>query len=154
MKSKHANATLETHKHINRVREILNIFIIELINRGQVHDMSKLESPEVEIFGENTDKLKGTEYGSKEYQDLLNKIKPAIEHHYSKNRHHPEFHEDGINDMDLIDLVEMLSDWRAATERHETGNIKKSLEINAGRFGMSPQLVKIFSNTIDRYFSS
>jgi hypothetical protein len=54
--------------------------------------------------------------------------------------------------MNLIDLVEMLCDWKAASERHNDGNIKKSIEINTARFGLSWQLAKILENTADLLF--
>jgi hypothetical protein len=54
-----------------------------------------------------------------------------------------------INHMNLIDLVEMLCDWRAASTRHNDGNIRKSIEINGTRFQMSPQLIQIFENSVD-----
>jgi len=148
MNEKHANATLETYKHIQSVQEKLAIVISELSHRQQMHDKSKLESPEVEIFGEYTELLKLTEYGSPEYKELLEKVKPATTNHYSKNRHHPEHWPNGINDMTLIDLMEMLCDWWAATSRNKNGNIRKSIEINTERYGISPQLRKIFENTI------
>ena len=34
-----------------------------------------------------------------------------------QNRHHPEYYEDGIAGMTLVDLEEMLSDWEAASHR-------------------------------------
>ena len=74
-------------------------------------------------------------------------MKPALEHHYAKNRHHPEHHKNGINDMNLIDLIEMFCDWKASSERQNDGNILKSIEINGKRFHMSPQLIEIFENT-------
>lgn len=49
--------------------------------------------------------------------------------------------------MTLVDLLEMFGDWKASSMRHNDGNILKSVEINAGRFKMSPQLVKILENT-------
>lgn len=55
----------------------------------------------------------------------------------------------GIEDMTLLDLVEMLCDWKAASERHDDGNIRKSIEVNAERFNMTPQLRRIFENTIN-----
>ncbi len=51
--------------------------------------------------------------------------------------------------MNLIDLVEMLCDWKAASMRHHDGNIRRSIEINGDRFGLSPQLVRILENTAD-----
>jgi len=49
--------------------------------------------------------------------------------------------------MNLVDFVEMFLDWRAATERHEDGNIFKSIEINKDRFEISEQLCEILRNT-------
>lgn len=143
---------LETLKHIAKVRALLMGMIEELDSRARNHDLSKLESPEKEIFGEFTPELAKTEYGSQEYKDLLQKVKPAIEHHYAKNRHHPEHWKNGIEDMTLIDLVELLCDWKAAGERNKNGNIRKSLEVNTERYGLSPQLKKIMENTVREHF--
>lgn len=54
-----------------------------------------------------------------------------------------------IRGMTLMDLVEMICDWKAATERHDDGDIRKSIELNQGRFGYSDELKQIFLNTID-----
>lgn len=54
-----------------------------------------------------------------------------------------------VNGMDLFDIVEMLMDWKAATERMKGGgDIRRSLDINTSRFSLSPQIVNILSNTI------
>jgi hypothetical protein len=142
----------ETLKHVNEVRQNIWTLIKELDHRAQIHDASKFEEPERSIFAENTPKLAKTEYEGEEYKKLLEEVKPAIEHHYSKNTHHPEHWPNGINDMDLLDLVECVCDWIAATKRNKNGNIHKSIEINTERFGISEQLAKIFTNTVNRYF--
>lgn len=142
----------ETFRHIERVRNLINLAIKELINRAENHDQSKLTLPEVEYFAKYTKLLKDVTYGSAEYKQFLEELKPALDHHYANNRHHPEHFKNGINDMDLFDLIEMLFDWKASSERHNNGNILKSIEINAGRFEISPQLAKIFENTANRYF--
>ena len=143
---------LETVKHIHKVRELLYAMIVELDKRARLHDLSKLESPEAEIFGEYTPELAKTEYDSPEYQELLKKVQVAIDHHYANNRHHPEHWPNGINDMTLIDLVEMLVDWKAATARNKNGNIKTSIEKNTKRYGMSDQLAQIMQNTVREMF--
>lgn len=143
---------LETLKHIHTVRGLLFDMISELDNRARNHDQSKLQSPEAEIYGEYTPELAKTEYGTDAYNDLLEKVRPAIDHHYANNRHHPEHWPEGVNDMTLIDLLEMLVDWKAATQRNKNGNIRKSIEINAERFGMSDQLKRIFDNTVREHF--
>lgn len=145
-------AKLETVKHIHKVRAYLYQMIKELDNRAFLHDKSKLESPEQETFGKYTSELAKTEYGTPEYDALLAKVRPALEHHYANNRHHPQHWPNGIDDMTLIDLVEMLCDWKAATERIKDGNIRKSIDHNVQRFGLSPQLAKIFHNTVREMF--
>ncbi len=141
----------ETLKHIKRVSELLSLAATELLRRGQFHDASKLEIPEKELFDEFTPKLKNCTYGSDQYKDFLQLLKPALDHHYANNSHHPEHYENGVNGFDLFDLVEMFFDWKAASERHADGSIEKSIEINRGRFNLSDQLTDILKNTADRY---
>ncbi len=142
----------DTFRHIERVRNLINLVITKLLTRGEKHDQTKLESPEVQYFSEYTDKLANVTYGSEDYNNYKKAMQPALDHHYANNSHHPEFHKNGINDMTLLDLVEMLVDWKAASERHNDGNIHKSIEINAKRFNMSPQLTTIFENTAKELF--
>lgn len=143
----HQATNFATFRHIERVRNLLNLMAVDLIKRGEQHDQSKLESPEVELFTEFTPKLAASTYGSEEYEGFRKAMRPALDHHYAKNSHHPEHWPNGINDMNLLDLLEMFCDWKAAGERHHNGNILKSIDVNANRFGISPQLVKIFQNT-------
>ena len=137
----------DTLRHIESVRNLIDAVIAELLIRGKQHDQTKMQSPEVELFTELTPKLHGSTYGSPEYSEFLKDLKPALDHHYANYRHHPENHPNGINDMNLIDVVEMMCDWIASSRRHTDGNIKKSIEINRTRFQMSDQLVNIFKNT-------
>jgi len=53
----------------------------------------------------------------------------------------------GISGMDLFDVIEMLVDWKAASERHDDGDIVKSLIVNHERFQLQPQLYDILINT-------
>ena len=138
-----------TMQHIQLVQKFLNRFIKELLNRGELHDQSKLAPPEVESFTEFTPKLASSTYGSPEYDEFKKAMRPALEHHYANNRHHPVHFKNGVEDMNLLDIVEMLCDWKAASMRHHDGNIRKSIEVNADRFRISPQLVRILENTAD-----
>ena len=90
---------------------------------------------------------KAQKYGSEEYKESLAGLKPALDHHYAHSRHHPEHFSKGINDMNLVDIMEMLCDWKAAGERQRDGNLLKSIELNAQRFGYDDQLKQIFINT-------
>ncbi len=55
--------------------------------------------------------------------------------------------ESRLNGMSLLDVLEMLVDWKAAGMRHKDGNLAESLEINHGRFKISDQLQSILINT-------
>lgn len=142
-----AECKIETIKHIERVRHYLRIITDKLTSRGITHDKTKLESPEVELFTEFTPRLAELRYGSEEYKESLAGLKPALDHHYAHSRHHPEHFSKGINDMNLVDIMEMLCDWKAAGERQRDGNLLKSIELNAQRFGYDDQLKQIFINT-------
>ena len=148
------DSTADTLQHIRRVNEFMGEAAMQLIRRGIVHDASKLESPEKELFDEFTPKLKESEYGSDEYKENLKGLKVALEHHYAMNSHHPECHVQGVDDMDLFDLIEMVNDWKAATERHPNGDFLKSLEINKTRFKLSDQLFNIIKRHYERYLQS
>jgi len=105
------NVREQTQMHIERVRQFLAQVQSCLMARALNHDMSKLASPELEVFEKYTPKLAGSTYGSDEYKQFLKEMKPALDHHYVNNRHHPEFQEQGVDGMTLVDLVEMLADW-------------------------------------------
>jgi hypothetical protein len=138
----------DTVQHILAVRARIDKARDNLRKRGYRHDRSKLESPEKEVFDVVTPRLKDSTYGSDEYKGFLAEMDPALEHHYAHNSHHPEHYEDGIAGMSLLDLLEMLCDWKAATERHADGSMARSMEVNVPRFGISEQLERVLENTI------
>lgn len=142
------DSRVDTFKHIQTVQKYFCRCIQDLIERQRVHDQSKLVEPELPIFDEYTPKLKTSTYGSEEYKGFLEGMKVALDHHYANNSHHPEHWENGINDMSLFDVIEMVCDWMAACERHDDGDIEKSLEINQKRFGYSDELKQIMRNTV------
>jgi hypothetical protein len=137
----------KTLRHIEAVRNYLNLCIRNILERQESHDQSKLDSPEAEIFDEYTPKLRDCTYGSPEYKQYLKEMSVALEHHYSVSSHHPEHYAHGVNDMGLMDILEMVIDWKASSMRHNDGNLLRSIEINTKRFKMSKQLVSILKNT-------
>lgn len=139
----------DTSRHIRTVVRLLHLAVKELLDRADAHDQSKLQPPELAYFTEYTDKLKGCTYGSAEYESYLKAMAPALEHHYARNAHHPEHYQNGVWDMNLFDLIEMFCDWKAATLRHDNGNLRKSIAHNAKRFNIEAQLTRILENTVD-----
>lgn len=141
------NSEPDTLRHIRRVNELLLVAAGDLLRRAAQHDESKLGPEEKPHFDRLTPLLAGSEYMSKEYSEFLRELKPALDHHYWRNDHHPEYYPNGVNGMSLLALLEMLMDWKAASERHASGNILASIEKNRSRFRLSGQLVEILINT-------
>jgi hypothetical protein len=141
----------ETMKHIQLVGHWLHHVAKLLLDRAENHDRSKLEPPEVQDFTKHTPALNGLTYGSPEYFAQLKQFQPTLDHHYANNRHHPQHFKNGIEDMNLVDLIEMFCDWNASGKRHKDGNLRKSIEVNATRFNINPQLVKILENSMELF---
>lgn len=167
----------DTNEHILKVRGFILETMNNLSARMESHDRSKLESPEKEMFDDFTPLLRDSTYGSPEYKRALADMGSALEHHYFNNSHHPEFYgskecpncyetfsketqapcprcnhgelniRPNIAGMSLLDLLEMLCDWKAASLRHSDGDFAQSLAINQVRFTISPDLFEILSNT-------
>jgi hypothetical protein len=140
----------DTYAHIATVRGYLLSVAREITFRGHDHDLSKLEPPEREVFDEYTPKLRDSTYGSDEYKDFLKGMGEGLKHHYEVNDHHPEHFAGGIHDMDLIQLIEMLADWKAATLRHADGDLDRSIRQNAERFGYGASMISLLQNTARR----
>ena len=78
-------ANYHTFRHIERLRNLLNVFIVALLRRGELHDQSKLEGIEWKFLRENPE--------SEDEEKML-----AIAHtqHVGTNRHHPEHWRDTL----------------------------------------------------------
>jgi len=137
----------DTWQHIHTVRGLLGETITEMMRRAQQHDQSKLADPERATFDEYTPKLKASTYGSGEYKGFLAGMRVALDHHYAVNSHHPEHFEDGYAGMSLLDVLEMLADWKAATLRHDDGDLDRSISINAERFGYGEEFERLLRTT-------
>jgi len=118
-----------TRAHIERVAscllaiEQITEYGGQLSQRAKIHDASKF-GPE-----ERIPYIWLTEfYRSKRDSDPFEypagmklRVRAAIAHHMSANRHHPEFHSDP-NEMTEVDLIEMVCDWTAmAQEFNQSG---------------------------------
>lgn len=144
MDSQYASDVME-HKRV--VAAYMQQVVDDLYHRATVHDNSKLSSEEATLYEQVVPKLKTLVYGSDEYKETVKELGPALEHHYQENTHHPEHYENGINGMTLIDVIEMLCDWKAVVSK-SNGDIQRSLEINKERFGISDQLFQILKNSV------
>jgi len=138
----------DTLLHISEVKAGLEKICSELKLRGLIHDSTKLQEPEFSSFVSTRPRFKQVNYGTPEYQKLTDEIKPAIDHHYENNRHHTVFFKNGINDMNLIDILEMISDWKAAERRSPDKKLIDTLGYAYKKYGISEQLAEIITNTL------
>jgi hypothetical protein len=137
--------TIATLQHMRRVQHLLCDFAIGLLRRGQHHDDSKLGPVEKPHFDRESPMLSGVDFGSAAYEAALSRLTVALRHHYAHNSHHPEHYPDGIAGMDLYDLIEMVLDWKASSERRPI--VDMGLEQAFSRFAVEPQLQAIIRNT-------
>ena len=137
----------DTYRHITLVRAHLVSVVMDLLQRLHLHDDSKLVEPELAVFDEFTPKLHDSTFGSEEYEGFRAAMGDGLAHHYAVNRHHPEHFTNGIAGMNLLDIIEMLADWKAATVRHIDGDLDRSITVNRERFGYGDEIERLLRNT-------
>ena len=120
----------------------------KLRERACIHDITKLRDPEFSTFVSTRERFKKVNYGTKEYEALTEEAKEAVDHHYKYNRHHTAYHENGINDMTLIDLIEMVCDWLSAQNRSPDRTIWDTLDYAKNKYKIEDQLFSIIKNTL------
>lgn len=147
------DSRLGTYAHRDDVRALMVAMGTELIRRGHEHDASKLRDPERGAFDEIEGRLAGTTYGSPEYRATLDEYGWAIRQHYAANDHHPEHFAEGVAGMHLVQFLEMVADWIAASRRHDDGDVGRSLSVNVERFGMAEPglLLRLMANTVEAF---
>ncbi len=147
MLSEHVSGVLD-HKKL--VAEYLYLVAFDLLQRARRHDDSKFSPEELDDFERMTPILKTLTYGSEEYKAALKELGSALSHHYQENDHHPEHFEGGISSMTLVELLEMICDWMAATKRVKNGDMHRSLDVNRERFKIDRQLFEVLKNTVNQ----
>lgn len=154
MNEKRVKYLRQIHNHVMSVQKCLNSFASDLIERGRVHDISKFSEPELSGFAENVDNVSTIVYESEEYKKKWNEMRTVIDIHHINNRHHPEHWDNGVEEMTLLDILEMISDWNAATVRYKNGDLLKSVEINCEKYKVDGQLKRIILNTINDHMNN
>lgn len=123
------------------------------MRRGNEHDNSKFEPEEFPYYTAAIDDFNKHPFGSAGYNKAKESLGDAVKHHYAHNRHHPEYFDNGVNGMNLIDLLEMLCDWKSATQNHpeKPGDMRKSIAWATEKYKISPELAQILYNTARDY---
>jgi hypothetical protein len=117
------------------------ILFKDILERGKIHDNSKLEEPELTpyIYTTWNYRLKDLGKNPEFRKEIQNEMHEATLHHVKNNSHHPEYFDenseinrndrdskpDKITDstsMQLVDIGEMCCDWCAMSkEKGENG---------------------------------
>ena len=119
------------------------------------HDLSKLNDDEFAGFARINRVAREHKFGSPEYAEAMQREKPTLDLHFSRNRHHAErpglmglkaeearglpddatyWEARNAANMTWLDIVEMVCDWRAAqlgygdNGRTWAENVEKNLE--------------------------
>lgn len=139
-------------KHRKSVKAKLDFISEEIKKRGEDHDLSKLQQPELGWLIQ-MDKEPKYQYGTPEYFEKMKKWQKFFIHHYINNRHHPDHFKFGICDMTLVDLCEYMADIISYYDEMHVGDALKTVEEQKERFGFDEQLSQILKNTLLEYFS-
>ena len=136
---------LEQHKE--GVKNYLEIITMLLNTRALTHDNSKSSEEEYKYY-KMANSVNRNDF--KTYEEYLDYITPTLnkglKHHYENNRHHPEFFDNGIDDMTLIDIMEMIADWCIAIKQNGK-DLYEEVQYNFDKYNISEQLRKIIINT-------
>lgn len=144
------NYLRDTDEHIAKVQKHMGKAIAKLQAQATVHDLTKYSEDERDIYAVVVPEFSKYEYGTPEHDAVGDKLGPAWEHHKSKNPHHPGYHENGVDGMDLLYFVEMLCDWKAASERDPDQVFAESLEMNLEKYGITGTAANLMRNTAKR----
>ena len=141
-------ALVTIQRHITTVQKYLNVIISRLQTRSLEHDLSKLSKDEFAGFVEVNQIARLHPYGSPEYKASLAGNK-TIDLHFSRNSHHPEYWPSGVDDMGLLDLIEMATDWKAASLTYGQTSLQDSLAIQQKRFNLDDKMMWLISLIIE-----
>lgn len=134
-------------QHKDGVKTYLEIISMLLNSRALTHDNSKSSDEEYKYY-KMANSVNRNDF--KTYEEYMDYVKPTLnkglKHHYENNRHHPEFFVNGIDDMTLIDIMEMIADWCIAIKQNGK-DLNEEVQYNFDKYNVSEQLRKIILNT-------
>jgi len=142
MKYQHSE-TQALRKSIDQVKVVQHLLAssqIALLNRQLNHDSTKLENPEWRRVLYKFDK--------EQFPMSDKDLEQAQHHHYAHNRHHPQRFENGVDDMHIIDIVEMIIDWIGDAYCDKEDPIE-AVKRKSEKYNINPQLMNIFLNTVE-----
>ena len=133
--------------HKQSVKVGIQRIIDELADRAEKHDDDKFETEVFDSFYNALDKFINTKFGERNWELAMDEIGDSLFKHYSASPHHAQHYENGINGTNLLDLIEMMVDWKSASNSYGDSSFEESLRVQKKRFGIDDQLYGILTNT-------
>ena len=147
MISEEAQTIASILRHTKLMASHLERLADALKQRAITHDASRFVEDEFSGFVQINRVARTCEYGSPEYKASLEV--DAVSLHYSRNSHHPEHFDNGVDGMSLIDFIEMVADWKTTSEIYGQTLLKDALEIQAERFGLQEKHLYLIGLILD-----
>lgn len=129
-------------KHIRSVRFKMGLLANLIRKRSRSHDSFKFKEDILTVLSNYNLQLSI----AIDEDEILN-LEKKIELINTRNAKHPAFHKNGINNMTLVDIIEMFSDWLIIAEEKNLDTVE-FLEDNCKQFKISSQVLNIFINTL------
>jgi hypothetical protein len=126
----------------------------ELVKRMYCHDNDKISDDIIfDVYEEYNSKLRAEKYDSPMFKEYARIMHPGVVRHTSKERHHFYDRNNPMEnkEVDLIDLIEVLSDWVGATQRDKNINIESALEHNFNKYNIPEDFRTLMMNTYINY---
>ena len=150
-----------TKKHIDLVKKYCQkiygldpVKYEDLLNRAKEHDLSKYSEEELKPYI----LLTWNYYADKHNLDfkltseMEKKTREAWFHHYTVNKHHPEYYKN-IEDMPDIDIAEMVADWCSVSEEMGNNPIEWAKGKIGSKFKFNEYQVKLIYELLNNIWS-
>ena len=134
--SEETKLLLTTIHHQKAVQALLRSLAYKLLERADLHDLSKLTEAEFAGFLTMGNK---PPFGTPEYEQALEAGKETIALHHRQNRHHPEHWPNGASGMRFIDFAEMVCDQVAANRAAGERSFEENMPERRKRYGLTPE---------------
>lgn len=148
-----ANYKQTVTMHQLHVNTLMKRVSNELRKRGSRHDNSKfsgLEASLGDMYHNEYAKINVLTPSKADVDDYVNKTQAATIEHYKLNDHHVEHFEHGLNDMDLIQIIELVCDSLAHLKErgHTDSECVREIERQFINYGASNDIIDVVKNTV------
>lgn len=119
----------------------------DINTRARHHDQSSLNGSEFRIYEEHFDELQKYPMFDPRRDAVLKEMRVATMYHHNANDHHPEHFDDGINGMNLIQMIEFVADIMSQSEQNGI-DVYEMLPLLKDQYDISSQLYQVILNTV------